>query len=139
MAYILVVDDDPNIRDLARDTLRDAGHCPVLVPDVFRALDVLNHQEPDLVLTACLPCDLSACNAQADAQHRQALEFPDLDGYDLTRAIRKYHPDLPVIALVNGSQSSTGHPSTTYFDAVIRKPFEVAEFSDTVNAILDES
>ena len=73
MAYILVVDDDPDIRDLARDTLRDAGHCPILAPDVFRALDVLNHQEPDLVLTA--------------------LEFPDLDGYGLTRAIRKYHPD----------------------------------------------
>lgn len=122
MAYILVVDDDPDIRDLARDILRDAGHCPVLVPDVFRALDVLNHQEPDLVLTA--------------------LDLPDLDGYGLTRAIRKYHPGLPVIALVssiNGSRSSTEHLSSTHFDAVIRKPFEVAEFSDTVNAILDKS
>ena len=119
MAYILVVDEDPDIRDLARDTLRDAGHCPVLAPDVFRALDVLNHQEPDLVLTA--------------------LEFPDLDGYGLTRAIRKYHPTLPVIAIVNGSRSSTKPPSSTQFDAVIRKPFEVAEFSDTVNAILDQS
>ena len=122
MAYILVVDDDPDIRDLARDTLRDAGHCPVLAPDVCRALDVLNHQEPDLVLTA--------------------LEFPDLDGYGLTRAIRIYHPDLPVIALVsstNEPRSSTEHPATPHFDAVIRKPFEVAEFSDTVNAILDQS
>ena len=87
-----------------------------------RALDVLNHQEPDLVLTA--------------------LEFPDLDGYGLTRAIRIYHPDLPVIALVsstNEPRSSTEHPATPHFDAVIRKPFEVAEFSDTVNAILDQS
>lgn len=122
MAYILVVDDDPNIRDQARELLRDAGHCPVLAPNVFRALEVLNHQEPDLVLTA--------------------LEFPDLDGYGLTRAIRRYHPTLPVIALAaptNGSRDSTEHPPCTYFDAVIRKPFDVAEFNDTVRAILDQS
>ena len=119
MAYILVVDDDPDIRDLARKILRDAGHCPVLAPNVFRALDVLNHQEPDLVLTA--------------------LEFPDLDGYGLTRAIRRYHPSLPVIAIVNGSRSSTKPPSTSDFDAVIRKPLELTEFNDTVNAVLDQS
>lgn len=136
MAYILVVDDDPDIRDLAREALRDAGHYPILVPNVFRALEVLNHQEPDLVLTA--------------------LEIPDLDGYGLTRAIRKYHPALPVIALVsstNGSRSSSDAellrelaekrpvapcPSIS-FDAVIRKPLELTEFSDTVNAILDQS
>ncbi len=120
MAYILVVDDDPNIRDLTREILRDAGHHPILAPNVFRALEVLNHQEPDLVLTA--------------------LEFPDLDGYGLTRAIRRYHPTLPVIALVsptNESRSSTEYPSTPYFDAVIRKPFDVAEFNDTVKAVLD--
>ena len=122
MAYILVVDDDPDIRDQAREILRDAGHCPVLAPNVFRALEVLDHQEPDLVLTA--------------------LKSPDLDGYGLTRAIRRYHPALPVIALAsstNGSRDSTEPPSSTYFDAVIRKPFEVVEFNDTVNAILDQS
>lgn len=122
MAYILVVDDDPDIREQARKILRDAGHCPVLAPNVFRALEVLNHQEPNLVITA--------------------LEIPDLDGYGLTRAIRRYHPALPVIALAsstNGSRSSTGHPPCTYFDAVIRKPFDVAEFNETVRAILDQS
>ena len=131
MAYILVVDDDPDTLSMARETLRDAGHRPILAKNVFRALEVLDHQEPDLVLTA--------------------LEFPDLDGYGLTRAIRKYHPDLPVIAIANGSRNSidaglplsstcTGlPPSTPYFDAVIRKPLELTEFSDTVNAILDQS
>ena len=122
MAYILVVDDDPDTLCTARDTLRDAGHRPILAPNVFRALEVLNYQEPDLVLTA--------------------LEFPDLDGYGLTRAIRRYHPSLPVIAIVNGSRSSTDAglpPSTPYFDAVIRKPLELTEFNDTVRAVLDRS
>ena len=131
MAYILVVDDDPDTLSMARDALRDAGHRPILAKNVFRALEVLDHQEPDLVLTA--------------------LEFPDLDGYGLTRAIRRYHPTLPVIAIANGSRNSTDtglppsstctglHPSTTYFDAVIRKPLEPTEFSDTVKAILDQS
>ena len=125
MAYILVVDDDPDTLSMARETLRDAGHRPILAKNVFRALEVLNYQEPDLVLTA--------------------LEFPDLDGYGLTRAIRKYHPTLPVIAIVsstNGSRSSTDtglSPSIPYFDAVIRKPLELTEFSDMVNAIFDQS
>ena len=134
MAYILVVDDDPDTLSMARETLRDAGHRPILAKNVFRALEVLNYQEPDLVLTA--------------------LEFPDLDGYGLTRAIRKYHPTLPVIAIVsstNGSRSSTDTglspsstctglpPSIPYFDAVIRKPLELTEFSDMVNAIFDQS
>ena len=125
MAYILVVDDDPDTLSMARETLRDAGHRPILAKNVFRALEVLDYQEPDLVLTA--------------------LEFPDLDGYGLTRAIRKYHPTLPVIAIVsstNGSRSSTDTglpPSIPYFDAVIRKPLELTEFSDMVNAIFDQS
>ena len=126
MAYILVVDDDPDIRDLAREALRDAGHCPVLAPNVFRALEVLNHQEPDLVLTA--------------------LEFPDLDGYGLTRAIRRYHPALPVIALVSSTKvpnhpRNPRHPHNprSEFDAVIRKPLELTEFNDTVKAVLDQS
>ena len=136
MAYILIVDDDPDTLSMARKTLKDAGHCPILAPNVFRALEVLNHQEPDLVLTA--------------------LDFPDLDGYGLTRAIRKYHPALPVIALVLSpeatpspltSPEAPNHPRNprhphnprSGFDAVIRKPFEETEFSDTVNAILDQS
>ena len=120
MAYILVVDDDPDIRDLAREALRDAGHCPILAPNVFRALEVLDHQEPDLVLTA--------------------LEFPDLDGYGLNRAIRRYHPALPVIALVS-STKVPNHPRNprSEFDAVIRKPLELTEFNDTVKAVLDQS
>ena len=126
MAYILVVDDDPDILGMAREALRDAGHCPVLAPNVFRALEVLDHQEPDLVLTA--------------------LEFPDLDGYGLTRAIRRYHPALPVIALVPLTKvpnhpRNPRHPHNprSEFDAVIRKPLELTEFNDTVKAVLDQS
>ena len=110
MAYILAVDDDPGVLGLIAEILRRDGHTVVTAPDAFRALDALNLQEPDLVLTG--------------------IRMPEVDGYGLCRAIRRYHPNLPVVAITAESIDSDA------FDAVIIKPFRITDLVTTVTDML---
>lgn len=49
-ASVLVVDDDPVVRDLLRHVLSGAGYVVDTVNDGLEALDYLSHEHPDLVL-----------------------------------------------------------------------------------------
>ena len=48
---VLVVDDDPAIRELVTETLRDEGYDVSFAEDGMRALELVQEREPDLVLT----------------------------------------------------------------------------------------
>jgi two-component system, cell cycle sensor histidine kinase and response regulator CckA len=68
VATVLVVDDVAVNRDLVRTVLRHQGHVTVEASGGAAALEVLAHERPDLVLTDVV--------------------MPEMDGYDLARAIR---------------------------------------------------
>jgi CheY-like chemotaxis protein len=114
MAYIMVVDDDPRILGLVAEILMRNGHTVVTAPDAFRALEALNHREPNLILT-------DIC-------------MPDLDGHALCRAVRRYHPDLPIVALT----AEKIVPSPEGFYGVIGKPFQIAELTGTIKQFLNK-
>ena len=50
MAFILIVDDDEIVAQLATDILMDAGHTCGWVGDGESALDLLRWRRPDLLL-----------------------------------------------------------------------------------------
>lgn len=50
MGNVLVVDDDPTIRDMLRDVLTDEGHCVTTARDGMEALEVLERGGPFLIL-----------------------------------------------------------------------------------------
>ena len=80
---ILVVDDEPDIRELVRLNLEIEGHDPVLVPDGQSALDALEQGGIDLVLLDVM--------------------MPGIDGWEVLRRV-KGHSDptvseVPVIML----------------------------------------
>ncbi|MDP9469617.1 MAG: response regulator [Chloroflexota bacterium] len=50
MKMVLVVDDEPVIRDLVADVLRDEGYAVVTAADGREGLDLLARERPDLVL-----------------------------------------------------------------------------------------
>jgi CheY-like chemotaxis protein len=80
---LLVVEDDPDTRDLLREILSVAGADVVTAPDAARALTALDARLPHAVL-----CDIG---------------LPGEDGYTLMRRIRGRAPDaggaVPAIAL----------------------------------------
>jgi signal transduction histidine kinase/ActR/RegA family two-component response regulator len=103
---ILVVEDVEDARDTARAMFEHLGANVLVAADGRDALDVLQHEEVDVIF-----CD---------------LRMPNMDGYEFIRALRHRRdgPQPPVVA-VSGQASSGDHRRThaAGFDGHIDKPF----------------
>lgn len=80
-ATILVIDDDPNIRDLLRLHLAAAGYSVLLAQDAIEAGYIVLRQAPDLII--------------AD------VDMPHMDGFEFVEALKADEtvPNIPVIFL----------------------------------------
>ena len=77
MFRILVVDDDKNTRLFMSALLGGAGYTVLLAEDGARALDVMDREHVDLVVLDVM--------------------MPNMDGYELTSALRECNPSLPIL------------------------------------------
>ena len=77
MFNILVVEDDPNIRKLMEAVLRDEHYIPVTAEDAEDALDIIDRQHIDLMITDIM--------------------MPGMDGYTLTEELREAGYDFPIL------------------------------------------
>jgi CheY-like chemotaxis protein len=59
MARILAIDDEPDIRSLWRLYLEQAGHDCIIVNGAAKAIEVLKHETPDLIVTDIMMPGLS--------------------------------------------------------------------------------
>jgi two-component system response regulator PilR (NtrC family) len=80
VARILVVDDEPDVRELFNITLKMAGHTTETAKDGMEAVDMLASDSPDLILLD--------------------LMMPRLDGFGLLEHIRKEMDGRPVRVLI---------------------------------------
>ena len=80
MQKVLVVDDDPHIRDVVCFALRRAGYEPLPADNGFAALDLAAREAPALVILDIL--------------------MPELDGTDVCRRLRK-RSEVPIIFLTS--------------------------------------
>ncbi|MBN1121968.1 MAG: response regulator [Anaerolineae bacterium] len=80
MARILVVDDEPDVRELFNITLKMAGHVTDTAKDGLEAIDKLKGDIPDLVLLD--------------------LMMPNLDGFGLLSRLRQEMQNKPLRVLV---------------------------------------
>jgi len=113
---ILVVDDEPQIAEIATDYLRLAGYDVITAADGVRALEEVRGRRPDLVVLD--------------------LGLPRLDGIDVARAIRT-EADLPIIMLTARVQEDDRlHGLEVGADDYITKPFSPRELVARVRAVL---
>jgi len=82
LARVLVIDDDPHVRDLVEDALCQAGHTVALTRDGREGLRALHEGEFDLVITD--------------------IFMPDMEGIELIRWLRKEGLTVPVVAMSGG-------------------------------------
>ncbi|MGE7272090.1 response regulator transcription factor [Brevibacillus panacihumi] len=116
MAKIMVVDDDPYIRELVRVFLQREGFDIVEAADGQEALARLEHTPADLVVLDIM--------------------MPNMDGWELCRELRKMY-DIPLLMLTakgETSQKIKGFELGT--DDYLVKPFEPAELVVRVKALL---
>ena len=116
MSKILVVDDDPHIRELVRVFLRNDGFDVVEAPDGMAALSTLDSGKVDLAVIDIM--------------------MPRMDGWELCQEIKATF-DIPVLMLTakgETSQKLKGFQLGT--DDYLVKPFEPLEMVARVKALL---
>lgn len=82
MATILVIDDNPEFREILRAHLEANGHRAVLAGNGDQGLVLLEREAVDIVLTDIL--------------------MPQRDGVEVLREAKRRWPGLPVIAISGG-------------------------------------
>ena len=113
---ILVVDDEPALRELLAYNLRRAGYQPLLAGDGREALHIANQQAPDLVLLD--------------------LMLPEVDGLDVCRLLRRTS-SVPVIMLTaRGEEIDRVVGLELGADDYVCKPFSVRELLARIKAVL---
>ncbi|HWA10756.1 MAG TPA: response regulator [Opitutaceae bacterium] len=117
---ILVVDDEPAIRDLLEHFLTEAGFAVSTATNGQDASQSIGDRVVDLVLTDVI--------------------MPEWNGIDLIVELRKRRPGLPVIAMSGGGQLSREDCLKTArrvgAGAILAKPFTRAQLIATVDLLL---
>ena len=111
---VLIVEDDPRLRELYRATLSAAGFAVVAVEDGVTALRVLEAAAPSAVVLD--------------------IGLPRLSGHDFHRELRAHEHtrDVPVI-IVTGVDTAVNEEE---FDCVLRKPVTRDELIFAVESCL---
>lgn len=117
---ILVIEDDPAIRQGIRDALEFEGYLPLQAPDGDEGLRMAMQVDCDLVLLD--------------------LVLPKRDGLEILREVRATRPSLPVIVLTaRGGEDDRVRGLQLGADDYVVKPFSVRELLARVDAVLRRS
>ena len=113
MAHVLVVDDDPNLREVYESVLGDAGHRVTLAADGAEGLLALA-EDPDVIVLD--------------------LMMPVLDGYDFMRLMPTVCAPKPVLIVAGQPDRSRlgGRP-------ILEKPFDADDLLIRLRRLLPKS
>lgn len=116
MTKILIVDDDPHIRELLRVLLKNEGYEIHEAEDGVKALNLLEFVKVDMVILDIM--------------------MPNMDGWELCREVRKLY-DLPMLMLTAKGETMQKVKGFEYgTDDYLVKPFEPQELLVRVKAVL---
>lgn len=116
-ATLLVVEDEPNIRELLSTSLRFAGFEVHTAGDGATALRLAEKERPDLIVLDVM--------------------LPDMDGFAVTRRLRDQGRQMPVVFLTaRDGTDDTVTGLTVGGDDYVTKPFSLEEVVARIRAVL---
>jgi DNA-binding response OmpR family regulator len=115
MARILVVEDEPNLRDLYRLELEEMGHHVAVCADGEQAIAAAREGVFDLVILD--------------------IKIPKREGTEVLHEIKKRNREIPVI--LNSAYSTYKSDFSTWMaDAYVVKSADLTELKDKVKELL---
>lgn len=125
MAKILIVEDSPSQAAIISDIVKQAGHDPVMCPDLSKGIaQILKPINPDVVL---LDLVLLGPDGKSVA-----------DGYQLCREIKRVSQNRTKVIIVsaNADEDSAEWAVLQGADAFLAKPFAVPDLLSVINEVL---
>jgi two-component system OmpR family response regulator len=114
---ILIVDDEPNIRDLLTTSLRFAGFAVRAVGNGAQAISAVLEEEPDLIILDVM--------------------LPDINGFGVTKRLRSSGYTSPILFLTAKDDTDDKIMGLTVGgDDYVTKPFSLDEIVARIKAIL---
>ncbi len=114
---VLIVDDEPNIRDLLSTSLRFAGFSVHAVANGTDAVNAAEKGAPDIILLDVM--------------------LPDMNGFSVTKKLRSMGINAPVLFLTARDETEDKITGLTVGgDDYMTKPFSLDEIVARINAIL---
>ena len=114
---VLVVDDEPNIRDLLSASLRFAGHQVATAANGTDAINMITDTKPDIVLLDVM--------------------LPDMSGFGVTKKIRGMGIEVPILFLTARDDTEDKITGLTVGgDDYVTKPFSLDEIMARISAIM---
>ncbi len=113
---VLVVDDDPEIRDLVRWLLEDEGWTVATAADGRSALDQATRARPSLIVLD--------------------MGLPLMHGEEVARRLHAFYADPPPIVVVSADGHAGERAARIGAASFLHKPFDVDELASIVRQTL---
>jgi two-component system response regulator PilR (NtrC family) len=118
MSNILIVDDEPGMRQLLSHVFGRAGHDVRAAENGGKALELLRAEPADLIISD--------------------VRMPDMNGIELLRKVREFLPDAGVVMMTAFATVETAREAFKLgADDFIQKPFDVDELKLIVEKALE--
>jgi signal transduction histidine kinase len=113
---ILLLDDEPMVRETAARLLESAGHVVLTAESGSEGLRRLAEEPVDIVLTD--------------------LGMPGMTGWEVARAVRARDPRLPIVLLTGWGEQSLDPADRRLVDGILGKPFQLEGLLRAVGAAI---
>jgi len=113
---ILIVDDDPDMRDVLVTALNNFGFSTYNADDGDVAVELFKEKKPDIIVSD--------------------IFMPRMDGVTMMRKVREIDPDIPVILITGYSHMNDANGDKASLpNALIRKPFSLRDLLKIIEDI----
>lgn len=117
MKKILVIEDEPNIRELILYNLKTNGYDGIEAEDGIMGITMVHREKPDLILLDIM--------------------LPEKNGYEICRELREEGNDTPIIMITAKTEETDKVMGLEYgADDYISKPFGIREMMARIKAVI---